>query len=329
MTEKDILRDILIILLFCVMGFGGEVLSQPLPVSDEAPVEVEPKEAPKYSEAEAREVIDLDNIWADDTLDTPLWIRFVRGILRSRSVERPNGTMRVRWERCGAVIEKEHLVTSAIDWVSSLLDALAEVERETGVKINPWGAFATTAHESSFNECGLSYAARRWASVHVGYEMITETWRGKTVTRRVKKKVVEKFRLTYDRDTVWRIITHEDYADGEVEAKGFNGAPKMVKLRNKFDGGPYQIRRSIKRLSRESFDELLSVEPGLYMGVKELARRAKQYKRSRRLPDVHPHPWNLWQGPLVSIRLQQEYGRRIAKVARWLGAHKGEIYKSL
>ncbi len=205
-------------------------------------------EALRYSEASAREVIDLDNIWADDTLDTPLWIRFVRGVLRSRSAEQPNGTTRIRWERCGEVVSEDNLVTYATDWARSLLDALGEVERETGVKINPWGAFATTAHESSFNECGLSYAARRWASQHVGYEKITETWRGKTVTRRVKKKVVERFRLTYDRETVWRIIHHEDYADGEIEAKDFYGSPKMVKLRNKFDGGPYQIRQSIKRL---------------------------------------------------------------------------------
>lgn len=269
-------------------------------------------------------LVDLDSLWKKDPEGTPLWVRFVRGILRSRQEKKVNGTKIIVWERCGKDIPKEELYELATEWAISLMASLKEVKAQTGVDINPWGAFATTANEGGFNECSLNYAARRWASKHVGRELITETWKGRTVRRKVDKKVVERFRLTYDKETVWRIITHEDYAKAKVKIVTRLGREKVVHMRNKFDGGPYQIRLSVKKLTRERFDYLMSIYPGVYLGVREMARRAIHYAKWKKMDAPHRRPWTFWPGYLSASR-SSEYDRKITSVARWLGARRGEI----
>lgn len=278
----------------------------------------------KIKDVDVTSIVELDNLWREDEPGTELWVRFVRGILRSRQEKLVNGKKIIKWEACGEdVVSQEDYYKRAIEWSISLTTALKAVERQTGVSVNPWGAFATTANEGSFNECSLDYASRRWASEHIGKELITETWRGKTVRRKVEKKVVEKFRLTYDKETVWRIINHPDFSDGKITIVGKNGS-KTVHLKNKFDGGPYQIRLSPKKISREQFDILMSVYPGVYLGVREMARRATDYAKWRRLDGPHQRPWSLWPGYQSPSR-SADYDRKITSVARWLGARRGEI----
>jgi len=266
--------------------------------------------------------IDLEHLWAANTVERPMVERLAVGVLRSRV--HPD-SKKVRWERCGVVVAEEDLVSDAALWASHFLAALEETEYQTGVALNPWGAFATMGNESGFNECALCFAARKWASGHEGREMITETWRGKTVRRKVTKKVVDKFMMTYDRDTVWRIVTHPDFAKGKVQIKMKSGKIVTMHMGNKFDGGPWQVRHSMKKLTREQFDMLTSVVPGMYIGAEEMSRRARDYSARYRVREPHPRPWMLWPGanPLADRNLW--YNNKIATVARWLGATRDEM----
>jgi len=319
---------ILTVLLLCLAAYTawGEGRRKTMIdlVFDGAQIESREKAKEEVKDVDIRSIVDLENLWSKDDGDTDLWIRFVRGILRSRQKERINGTKYIDWEACGEDIPDEELYDRATTWALSIVTSLKEVEEQFGVKINPWGAFATTANEGGFNECSLNYAARKWASQHVGRELIEETWKGKTVKRKVNKKVVERFRLTYDRDTVWKIINHEDYADAYVWITTKGNIRKKVYLKNKFDGGPYQMRFSVKTVSREQFDYLLSIHPGVYLGLKEMARRAAEAQRWHRLDDPHARPWAMWPG-YKSPAISHRYDRKIRSVARWLGARKNEI----
>lgn len=293
-------------------------------IFDGAQIEARDGEHASIKNVDITSIVKLEDLWEKDNQDTELWIRFVRGILRSRQKELPNGTKVIRWEACGKDIPEEELYERATTWALSYVKSLEEVEEQTGVKINPWGAFATSANEGGFNECSLNYAARVWASKHVGRELIEETWKGRTVKRKVTKKVVKKFRLTYDKDTVWRIINHDDYADACVWVTSKNNVRKKVYLKNKFDGGPYQLRLSVNHIDREKFDFLMSIHPGVYLGVREMARRALHAQKWRKLDEPHQRPWALWPGYQSAAR-NNKYDRHIQMVARWLGARKDEI----
>ncbi|MFA4971204.1 MAG: hypothetical protein WC683_01235 [bacterium] len=266
--------------------------------------------------------VDMDHLWAASTAERPLVERLTIGVLRSRV--HPE-SKQVRWERCGEEVAEDDLVFEAALWAAHFLAALEEVERQTGVALNPWGAFATMANESGMNECALCFAARKWAATHVGKVLITETWRGRTATRKVEKKVVDKFRLTYDRDTVWGIVTHPDFAKGKVQVKMKSGKVVTMHMGNKFDGGPWQMRYSMKHLTREQFDQLTSIVPGLYIGAEEMARRALFYSSRYRVRDPHPRPWMLWPGADPFAERNLWYNSKITTVARWLGATREEM----
>ena len=270
------------------------------------------------------DAVEIDNLWDKDSEGTELWVRFVRGILRSRQKERVNDTRYIRWEVCGERVSEEDYYKLATTWALAIVDSIDQVEKETGYKANPWGAFALTANEGGFNECALDYVSRRWASHHIAKEWTIETWKGKTAGRWVEKPVVKRFSLTYDKETVWRIINHKDYAKATVEIKDRNGYLRKHRINGRFDGGPFQIRLNVKNISREKFDQLLTIRPGVYIGIKEMARRALEWKKNKHSKYPHPRVWQLWPG-YVSSRRSNEYDRKITSVARWLGARKGEI----
>jgi hypothetical protein len=332
----SVIAMLLMALVCYLLWLNGARCMNEAHADDAVPVSP-PQEAPQLVDMQPLDPIEAGEmfiedrvaIWNDPDPQEELATRFVRAIFRSRSLKRPpgaKGPRRLRWERCGQKVPKEEFVTEAASWAWIFIESLEQVEQETGVALNPWGAFATSANESGFNECSLNYAARKWASEHIGRELITETWKGKTARRKVTKKVVEKFRLTYDRDTVWRIINHPDYAKASVQVRDpKTGKMRTVRLRNKFDGGPFQLRKSVRKLSRAEFDQLTSVHPGLYLGLREMARRAKDAQHRYRLKDVHPRPWVCWPGWNINHAKNLKYDRKITMVARWLGARKGEI----
>lgn len=265
----------------------------------------------------------LDTLWNKSVENMVLEERLIRAILRSRII--PGGT-KPRWERCGKVISEENIIKDARSWVNVFLTHLKETEEKYHMSIPVWGAFAVMANESGFNECSLDFYSRLWASRATDKFLITETWKGKTVTRKQEQKVVADFRLTYDKETVWRIVTCDGFKTAKVEVKDSRnpGKTKWIKINGKFDGGPFQIRLSTKHLNREKFDGLMSMDTGISNGVDEMARRAIGWMYKWREPRPHPRPWKLWPGRYLSPK-GEIYDRKIISVARWLGAKREEI----
>jgi hypothetical protein len=181
------------------------------------------------------------------------------------------------------------------------------------------------ANEGGFWECGLNYEARKWASEHVCKRLTTETWHGRTVTRKIERKIVDKFRQTYTCDEVWDIIHDPHYKDAKVEVKGRDGQMKWVSLGNKADGGPWQMRFSVKTMTREKFDRMMSMHTGVYLGAREMVRRALAYSYRFRTDTSHPRPWMLWPGWNPNTDRALKYDDKITMIARFLGARKNEI----
>jgi len=270
--------------------------------------------------------VTLDTAWEKSPDDSPILDRLVKAVLRSRTLPGDKGSKpQFYWERCGTPVPEDQMITQATEWAVTYLTALDTVKKETGVQLPIWGAFATMANEGGFNECGLNFEARKWASEHESKILITEHWHGKTAKRKVLKKVVDKFRQSYDRDTVWSIVTNPDYKDAKVQVKGKDGNLKWKNLGNKFDGGVWQVRYSMKTMTRARFDQLTSVTPGVYLGAREMARRALSYMPRFRAKEPHPRPWMLWPGWDPFTRASLVYDAKITSIARWLGARREEI----
>jgi len=323
-VSVTVLVMVMLLLCFIATEAVGKRKTTADIIFEGAQIEAREGEHAIVKDVDIKSIVDLDNLWESDEEGTELWVRFVRGILRSRQRKMPNGKKIIRWEACGEEIPREELHERATTWALSYVKSLEEVKKQTGVEINPWGAFATSANEGGFNECALCYAARKWASNHVAREWTMETWKGKTAGRWVEKPVVKRFRLTYTKETVWRIINHKDYKKGVVEWTTKKGVQKKVRLKNKFDGGPYQIRLNVKHLTPERFDYLMSIHPGVYLGVREMARRAVYAQKVYNFKGPHPRPWKMWPGYTSAAR-SNRYDRHIHKVARWLGARRDEI----
>ena len=272
--------------------------------------------------------VTLDTVWEKSPEDMSLSDRLIKAVLRSRTLPGEKGSKpQFYWERCGVPVPEEQMVSQAAEWVAAYLTALDEVEKQTDVRLPTWGAFATMANEGGFNECGLNFEARKWASEHECKILITEHWHGKTAKRKVLKKVVDKFQQSYDRDTVWNIVTNPDYKDAKVQVKGKDGKLKWKSLGNKFDGGTWQMRYSMKTMTRERFNALTSLYPGVYLGAREMARRALSYMPRFHAKEPHPRPWMLWPGWDPFTTSAWAYDTKITMVARYLGAHKDEIEK--
>lgn len=270
--------------------------------------------------------VTLDTVWEKSPDDMPLLDRLVKGVLRSRTLESKKGeTKRFYWERGGMPIPEEEMIPLATQWAATFLASLDEVKKHTGIQLPLWGSFATLANEGGFYECSLNFEARKWASTHSCKKLTTETWHGKTVRRKIETKLVDKFRQTYTCEEVWDIIHDPHYKDAKVEVKGRDGKMKWVKLANKADGGPWQQRFSVKTMTRDRFDRLMSMQPGVYLGAEEMARRSLSYMPRFKAKEPHPRPWMLWPGwdPYTSRAFS--YDSKITMIARYLGARKDEI----
>lgn len=247
--------------------------------------------------------IDWDHLWKNNPEDT-LIKRLTIGVIRSRSLPKSQGGG-IYWERCGEEVPKEELLYQATRWAAHFLVALEVVKDETGMSIPVWGAFATIANEGGFNECSLNFEARKWAA---------------------ENKVVDAFKLTYDRDTVWSIITHPKFAKGKVTfTRKKTGKQVTVAMRNSFDGGVWQLRKSMRKLTREEFDDITSIVPGVYIGAKEMADRALSFSKRYSVKGPFPRPWMLWPGANPYTDSALKYDRKIGSVARWLGASREEM----
>lgn len=279
------------------------------------------------SDTNTETTVTLETVWDPSPVGMSLQDRLIKALLRSRTLPGKKGDPRqFNWERCGIAVPEDALIVQANEWVVAFLDAANQVEKETGIAIAVWGAFATLANEGGFNECALNYEARKWASEHTCRVLTTETWKGKTVRRKIDTDIIERFQQTYDRETVWRILHDKHFKTATVQVKDRkNGGMKTVGLHNKADGGPWQIRFDVDGMTRKHFDALTSVSPGVYIGLREMARRAQSYAYRYRSKEPHPRPWQLWPGGDPNSNRSLAYDVKITSIARWLGARKEEI----
>ena len=265
----------------------------------------------------------MADLWLKKYSDQPLEKRLIRSIFRSRI---PEGGKEPRWERCGQVVAKEDYVEEARTWVRIFLHDLEGAEVQYGVKIPVWGAWSVIANESGFNECSLDFYSRLWASETSEKILTTETWHGRTVTRKILQPLVKRFELTYSRDDVWRIIKSQGFQTATVWAKDPKkpGEMKLVRIMGKFDGGPMQMRASSKKIVREDFEDMMSLN-GIQNGLMEMARRAVAWQTRFREKTPHPRPWQLWPGGNGLTVKATSYDTKIISVARWLGATRKEM----
>lgn len=276
--------------------------------------------------------VTLETVWEKSPDDMSLFDRLVKGVLRARTLpsekdkDGKKKPPKFYWERGGEPIPEDEMIPLATQWVATFLSAVEETKKHTGIQLPLWGAFATMANEGGFWECSLNYEARKWASTHSCKKLQTETWHGKTVRRKIETKLVDKFRQTYTCQEVWDIIHDPHYADAKIQVPDRkNGGLKWVKLANKADGGPWQQRFSVKTMTRERFDKLMSMQPGVYIGAEEMARRSLSYMPRFRVKEPHPRPWMLWPGWNPYTDRAFSYDGKITMIARYLGARKDEI----
>ena len=273
-------------------------------------------------QAEVEGKIDLNNLWRDPPIGSSLLYRLSVAVLRSRTVPAgKNKPREVVWQKCGVEVPKEDVVRQAGEWAFTFLAACDRIEKQTGIKLPVWGVFASHANEGGFDPCALDFPTRKWASEHAALRLTCETWKGNTSCRKISRKLVEKFGLSYDAETVWTIL-HDSYYPF---AKTTYPNGKEVKVAGKSDLGPWQIRTSVKKLTREQFDRLMSMVPGVFLGAQEMARRALAYSYRYRVPDPHPRPWMLWPGWNPNTPKALLYDSKVTSVARWLGARRDEI----
>ncbi len=265
-----------------------------IPLREESAPEVTQETVPELVTEPAPAVVKMlthEEIWADPTPDESLEHRFLRGIFRSRMMpKKPNGTRSIYWERCGEPVSKEDLMANAAEWADTMVREFKHTEEVTGVRLPYWGAFATIANESGFNECSLNLSARKWA---------------------VKVGLVDKFQQSYPKETVWKIIKSKAWRKRTEVKKG--------------DFGPWQMRFPTRKLNKRRFNDLLSMEPGILMGAKEMARRARMSQRRYKLSRPLSRPWMTWPGWNIHAPRNKRYDEKITSVARWLGAKKEEI----
>ena len=213
--------------------------------------------------------------------------RFVDGILKSRSVKnKRTGKRNPWWYECGRRIPRDERVKRASEWADAIIEAIRIADEEYGTELPPWGVLAVIHNEAGYDVCAVDFPTKHWAVDH---------------------GVVRKFHQSYDLDTVYTI----------VKARAFFG------LRT--DLGPLQVRRGGK-ITKDELKEVLSLDPGIVIGTKELARRSVLYPKivkGKSYP--HPRPWKLWPTTNPRSTRGYEYDVRISKVAKWLGAKEDEI----
>lgn len=215
--------------------------------------------------------------------------RFVHAILKSRSIKQKGDKRRPYWFECGKRIKTaEAREKRANEWVTWLMKAIEKANVDYGTDLNPWGVLAVAHNEGGFNVCSLDLQTREWA-VEVG--------------------LVKHLQHTYNRDTVYKILSSKQYRNAKRKA----------------DLGPLQVRYKAK-FSRERLDQILSLDPGLVEQVAEMADRSLDHLvtvKGEKKP--YPRPWRLWPGLNPRAARSCRYDRRITSVAKWLGAKPGEI----
>lgn len=227
--------------------------------------------------------------------DEILHDRLAAGILKWQTVKDHNGEKIIVWNECGRRLGKEETKEAAKEWAYHLIRAANNSEKVYGWRINLWGVMGTIANESSFDRCAIGRHTREWAYKNKLLKAKKFTW------------------ISHSKKDILRLIKH----------------PKWRKQWKWVDAGPLQVLW--KRIYRGPLEDMITLNPGLDIGIQEMQRRTNHFqsyvgkKDKRRLRKVVLRSWRMWPGAHLEDSRASEYDKKVTKYARRMGALRTEI----
>jgi len=227
--------------------------------------------------------------------DEVLRDRLAAGILRWQSVKTHSGEKVVVWNECGRRLAKEDVEQVAQEWATNLIRAANNSEKIYGWRINLWGVMGTIANESSFDRCAIGRHTRSWAYSQGLLRTKRGTW------------------ISHDKRDILKLVKN----------------PKWQKEWKWLDAGALQVLW--KRIYRGPLEDLLTLNPGLDIGIQEMQRRTNHFqnysskKDQRRLYRVSKRAWRMWPGTFPEDAKATAYDKKVTMFARKMGASKTEI----
>lgn len=227
--------------------------------------------------------------------DAVLRDRLAAGILKWQSVKAHSGERVIVWNECGSRIAKEDVKHVAQEWATNLIRAANNSEKTYGWRINLWGVMGTIANESSFDRCAIGRHTRAWAYNRGLLKAKRGTW------------------ISHSKKDILRLVRN----------------PRWKKDWKWVDAGPLQVLW--KRIYRGPLEDMLTLNPGLDIGIQEMQRRTDHFesysskKDRRRLRRLSKRAWRMWPGTYPEDARASAYDKKVTMFARKMGALRTEI----
>ena len=235
--------------------------------------------------------------------DIVLRDRLAAGILKWQTLKNHRGEKVVVWNECGKRVPEEEVEKVALEWASNMVRAANESAEIYGWRINLWGVMGTAANESSFDRCAIGRHTREWAYKEGLLKNKRFTWISHS------KKDVLKLVKTRKWKNTWKWV----------------------------DAGALQVLW--KRIYRGPLEDMLTLNPGLDIGIQEMQRRSNHYEQFnarigqryftkwdvRRATRLARRSWRLWPGTGLEGERASVYDKKVTKFARKMGALSTEI----
>jgi len=195
----------------------------------------------------------------------------------------------VVWNECGKRYKQEEVKEVAYAWTDSLIESIDKHENLNGWRLNVWGVAGTAANESSFDRCAIGKHTRFWAYDKGLLKPRKRTW------------------ISHSREDILRLVRTKEWK----------------KEWNWVDAGGLQVLW--KRVWKGPLEDMLTLNPGLDIGVKEMYRRSMHFYKNNTIPELAKRSWRLWPGKGLKHPRSDKYDAKITRLARKLGATSEEI----
>lgn len=221
--------------------------------------------------------------------------RLAAGIIKWTTARGRGKEKAVVWNECGERIKPEDVRDNALEWANQLIRAANSSEKMHGWRINLWGVMGTIANESCFDRCAIGGHTRKWAYKRGFLKPKRFTW------------------ISHTKEDILRL----------VNLKQWKKEWKWV------DAGALQVLW--KRIYRGPLENMLTLNPGLDIGIQEMQRRSNNVhaythpKKRRQHSKLYRRSWRLWPGKPLEADRAIKYDAKITKFARRMGALRTEI----
>lgn len=247
--------------------------------------------------------LDRDLLPIVEEADIVLRDRLAAGILKWQTLKNHRGEKVIVWNECGKRVPQEEVEKVALEWASNMVRAANESAEIYGWRINLWGVMGTAANESSFDRCAIGRHTREWAYKEGLLKNKRFTW------------------ISHDKKDILKLVNHR----------------KWKKTWKWVDAGALQVLW--KRIYRGSLEDMLTLNPGLDIGIREMQRRSNHYENFnsrigkryftqwevRRATRLARRSWRMWPGSGLESERASVYDKKVTKFARKMGAHSTEI----